>query len=172
MDHNAKDRISEVLGTATGINDHSLVKNEQAPENVETYVDDMVAIREKNRNQDYEFARTNIQNAIIQGAALIPTVVAVAREAENPKMFEATAHFLKALSDLNRDLVELSDEPKVNQKRQEKKSEEQKKPEAPKNISQTNIYVRSTDLLEAALAKKKALDEKTIEGDFDEIDAE
>lgn len=167
---NHLDKISSVLGAASGIVDHPLATTEEKTAMVESQGKDLVEVRAKNRNEDYEFARKNIKDAIKQGAALVPTVVAVAREAENPKMFEAAAHFLKALSDLNQDLVGLSDEPKGTRApaAPTAKSQEPTPPSAPAQVSQTNIYV-GNDLLDAAMARQKK-GGGAIDADFSEVD--
>ncbi len=160
------DAISRALGAATGALTTAKTVDEKK-ELVETAGKDMVKVREDNRNADYEFARKNLKDVIQQGAGLVPTIIAVAREAEQANMFDAAAKFLKALSDLNKDLVELSDEPRAGHTGKPAKAAPA--PGAPAQVSQTNIFVGSDDLLDAAMARQKK-GGSAIDADFSEVD--
>lgn len=163
------DAISRALGAATGA-----LTTSQTPEEkkdlIETAGKDMVKVREENRNADYEFARKNLKEAIQQGVGLVPTIIAVAREAEQANMFDAAAKFLKALSDLNKDLVSLSDEPRSGHSKKSGKEDTTPAPTStPPQVSQTNIYVGTDDLLEAAIARSKK-GGQAIDAEFSEVD--
>lgn len=160
------DAISRALGAATGALTTAKTVDEKK-ELVETAGKDMVQVREDNRNADYEFARKNLKDVIQQGAGLVPTIIAVAREAEQANMFDAAAKFLKTLSDLNKDLVELSDDPRAGHAGKSAKAAPA--PGAPAQVSQTNIYVGADDLLDAAIAKQKK-GGTAIDADFSEVD--
>lgn len=162
------DAISRALGAATGALTTAKTVDEKK-ELVETAGKDMVQVREENRNADYEFARKNLKDVIQQGAGLVQTIIAVAREAEQANMFDAAAKFLKTLSDLNKDLVELSDEPRGRHTGKPAKTAADPAPGAPAQVSQTNIYVGADDLLDAALAKQKK-GGTAIDADFSEVD--
>lgn len=161
------DAISRALGAATGALTTAKTVDEKK-ELVETASKDMVQVREENRNADYEFARKNLKEVIQQGSGLVPTIIAVAREAEQANMFDAAAKFLKALSDLNKDLVELSDEPRAGHSKKSGKEATTPAP-APAQVSQTNIYVGTDDLLDAALARQKK-GGSAIDAEFSEVD--
>lgn len=56
---------------------------------------------------DKEFARENIINLINKGNSAIDNLLAVARESNDPKAFEAIAKLLINLSQINKDLLNL-----------------------------------------------------------------
>lgn len=56
---------------------------------------------------DFAFARENLKNLIKKGTSAIDSILFVARESEHPRAFEVASNFLKNLSDMNKDLLEL-----------------------------------------------------------------
>lgn len=56
---------------------------------------------------DYLFARNNLRELISKGSTAIDEILFVAKESEHPRAFEVASNFLKNLSDLNKDLLQL-----------------------------------------------------------------
>jgi hypothetical protein len=56
---------------------------------------------------DAEFARKNIRNLIEKGNVAMDNLLIVAKESEHPRAYEVAAGFIKNLSDLNKDLLEV-----------------------------------------------------------------
>ena len=56
---------------------------------------------------DAEFARNNIRNLIAKGNVAMDNLLTVAKESEHPRAYEVAAGFIKNLSDLNKDLLEV-----------------------------------------------------------------
>jgi hypothetical protein len=57
---------------------------------------------------DYSFARKNLRELISKGSTAIDEILFVAKESEHPRAFEVASNFLKNLSELNKDLLQLS----------------------------------------------------------------
>jgi hypothetical protein len=57
---------------------------------------------------DYSFARKNLRELIVKGSTAIDEILFVAKESEHPRAFEVASNFLKNLSELNKDLLQLS----------------------------------------------------------------
>ena len=83
------EKLSEVL-------DVEPIKIESAPVVVKDHTED-----------DAEFARKNIRNLIEKGNVAMDNLLIVAKESEHPRAYEVAAGFIKNLSDLNKDLLEV-----------------------------------------------------------------
>ena len=59
-------------------------------------------------DDDYSFARKNLRELIVKGSTAIDEILFVAKESEHPRAFEVASNFLKNLSELNKDLLQLS----------------------------------------------------------------
>lgn len=75
--------------------DTSVEKQEVIPVNV-------------SEEDDYSFARKNLRELIVKGSTAIDEILFVAKESEHPRAFEVASNFLKNLSELNKDLLQLS----------------------------------------------------------------
>lgn len=89
---------------------------------------------------DTEFARTNIRSLIQKGNTAIDKILQVADASEHPRAYEVAAGFIKTISDLNKDLLQLQ---------KTKKELEPKQVDGPKNINVDKaVFIGSTaDLL-------------------------
>ena len=56
---------------------------------------------------DAALARKNIKGLLDKGGAAIDNLLLVAQESEHPRAYEVAANFIKTLSDLNKDLLEI-----------------------------------------------------------------
>jgi len=89
---------------------------------------------------DTEFARTNIRSLIQKGNTAIDKILQVADASEHPRAYEVAAGFIKTISDLNKDLLQLQ---------KTKKELEPKQVDGPKSINVDKaVFIGSTaDLL-------------------------
>ncbi len=166
-----KDRISEALGTQTG-----LPTAAPAQEMVEAPSKDLATISEgmrdemvKNRATDYKTARENTKKLISEGMAIVPEMFDMVRESENPKMYDSAAGFMRTLLDLNKGLLALSDEP-YEPKSKRKTPEPSPQPEEQKNqVQQTNVYITTESMLDRVASKGKKPSGPAIEADFKEV---
>jgi hypothetical protein len=67
----------------------------------------VVEIKDSTIEDDVEFARQNIKKLINKGGVAFDNLLLVANESEQPRAYEVAATFIKNLSDLNKDLLEL-----------------------------------------------------------------
>ena len=56
---------------------------------------------------DAALARKNIKGLLDKGGVAIDNLLLVAQESEHPRAYEVAANFIKTLSDLNKDLLEI-----------------------------------------------------------------
>ena len=56
---------------------------------------------------DSEFARKNIRELILKGHRAIDSILNIAEQSEHPRAFEVAANFIKNISELNKDLLEI-----------------------------------------------------------------
>ena len=56
---------------------------------------------------DAALARKNIKGLLDKGGVAIDNLLLVAQESEHPRAYEVAANFIKILSDLNKDLLEI-----------------------------------------------------------------
>jgi len=95
-----KDKISTFLGAQTGVPESVDLKRKELEErrqNIGSKTIDAI-----------ETADTNIRSLIEHGMELIPDLIRLTREAENPRMYEAAAQFMNLMKDLNAELVSTS----------------------------------------------------------------
>lgn len=97
------DKISQVLGTATGMEMSDVTSNE-----ITTLTDKCREMR-KNLDQDYDFARGNLRRVLEQAMSLLPNAISLAREAESPRVYESTSAFIKTIAEINKDLLEITE---------------------------------------------------------------
>jgi hypothetical protein len=62
---------------------------------------------ESSLDSDSEFARKNIRELIVKGHRAIDSILYIATQSEHPRAFEVAANFIKNISDLNKDLLEI-----------------------------------------------------------------
>ena len=124
------DKLSEILDVEPIVYDNSeFIKTDivEVTENlpVNTTVED-----------DAEFARKNIKTLIEKGNLAVDSLLNVAKESDHPRAYEVAAGFLKSLTDMNKDLMEI-------QKR--KRDLEPKQVNNTQNINVDNaVFVGST----------------------------
>jgi hypothetical protein len=136
------DKISQVLGAATGIE----VLEESSFEIVPAKSNDVVALVDKyeemrnNLGEDYDFARSNLRKVLEQAMTLLPNAIELAREAESPRVYESTSAFIKTIADINKDLLEITER---NLKRDADVGKNPKQEQA--NVTNNAIFVGTTE---------------------------
>jgi len=93
---NVNEKLSEVL--------------EIEPISIETdSVQELIPVEAENDilENDFSFARENLKKLNTKGAAAIDDILFVAKESEHPRAYEVASAFLKNLSEMNKDLLEL-----------------------------------------------------------------
>ncbi len=87
-------------------------------------------------DSDAEFARKNIKELILKGNQAVDELLNIASQSEVPRAFEITATFLKNLSDMNKDLIDIHKTKKEISTTHDKKSD--------MNINQAVVFTGST----------------------------
>lgn len=93
---------------------------------------------------DFEYARGNLINVIEKGQEALSGVLDVAGMSQHPRAYEVAATLIKAMSDANKDLLELQ---------RKRKDLQQPTEGTPKNVH-NNLFVGSTAELLKALKKQ------------------
>jgi len=87
----------KTISESLGIKDGELVPSS----------DRVPAIKSVQGNDDYEFSRENLREIIDQGMGSLENLIRIAEQSEHPRAFEVVATLMKALSDANKDLMDL-----------------------------------------------------------------
>jgi hypothetical protein len=136
------DKISQTLGTATGVEIPNSIDNEMAL----ATTNEVVAVTDKfkemrsNLDQDYDFARGNLRKVLEQAMSLLPNAISLAREAESPRIYESTSAFIKTIADINKDLLEITER---NLKQAPSAGKNISQPES--NVTNNAIFVGTTE---------------------------
>lgn len=56
---------------------------------------------------DFKYARKNIKDLLKRGENAVDGLLKVAEESEHPRAYEVAANFIKTLSDMNKDLLDI-----------------------------------------------------------------
>lgn len=94
---------------------------------------------------DFEFARTNMYDAIIKGQDALDELVGIARQNQQARTFEVVSTLINTLVSANKELIDLH-----------KKNKDLTKDDAPANKTNinNNLVISASDLLD--MLKKKA----------------
>jgi len=87
---------------------------------------------------DAEFARKNLRELILKGNQAVDELLHIASQSEVPRAYEITATFLKNLSDMNKDLLE------IHKKKKEIVVSKEIKNSNDMNINQAVVFTGST----------------------------
>jgi len=97
--------------------------------------------QEKDIQNDYEYARSNLYGVIETGSDALNQLVELAKASEHPRAFEVVAQLTKTLVEANKDLLAIQ-----KQVKDLKKDTQQEQSET--NVTNNNLFVGSTsDLL-------------------------
>jgi hypothetical protein len=87
------------------------------------------------KNNDYEYARTNLYNIIEKGQDALEHIVDIAKQSESARAFEVVANLIKTMAETNKDLLSLA---------KQKKELEKQEDTPEKNITNNNLFVGSS----------------------------
>ena len=104
--------------------------------------------REKDTQDDYEFARENLHLLIEKGNTAIEGILELAREGEHPRSYEVVGQLIKVVSDITSELMKL-------QKQMNDITQESVSKSAPKTVNQTMFIGSTADLQKLVKDMKK-----------------
>ena len=70
-------------------------------------------------NNDFEYAKQNIRNAIEKGNLALDELLLIARESGHPRAFQALSELIAVLTTANRDLIETKEVNQMIEKRED-----------------------------------------------------
>lgn len=142
-----------------------MVKPQTQTTALSTNVGEGKEIQDIDLKKDYLTVRKNLREILMSGADAIDSVLTVAKESDSPRAYEVAAQLIKAVADVNKDLLEIHH--KV-------KTIENAGAEGQKATSITNnsIFVGSTKDLQSIVKQryKELMDTKVIESKAEVID--
>lgn len=97
-------------------------------------------------DSDYEFARSNLISIIEKGSDALDGLIDVASLSQHPRSYEVVASLIKTLSDVNKDLLELT----------KKKMDISGEIGQPRTIN-NNLFVGSTAELQKLISDKNGI---------------
>lgn len=151
------DKISQVLDAECEIQfpiDESLL-HPMTISARETEIDLFNDQVDKNKTDDYDFARKNIIKVIEEGMFLVKSAAAVAVGSESARSYEVVANLIKTIVDVNKDLVDLNNKAV----KQKEVSKQEKSQQVINQNNQTAVFCGATeDLFEKLFGNR----EKTI----------
>lgn len=168
-----KDKISEAMGSLLPISSKSddklpVEKTKEIQKNIQNFEENNEEIK-----KDINFAKDNIKKVIEQGMELIPDMIRLTREMESAKMYDSAAGFMKAIVEINKNLIDLNTDKK---KEKTKSTEIKKSPETETekpSVQNNNFYIGTTeDLLDMVKNKKSNDGDGVIDGDFNDINSD
>lgn len=100
--------------------------------------------KEMDQEDDYQLARKTLRNLIVKGDSTLNALIDLSKNSETPRHYEVAGQFIKTLSDVSKDLLNLQ--------KQMKEIEEEK---TPQNIGTQNnvVFAGSTNELMQLLGK-------------------
>lgn len=132
--------MNDPIANALNITPLKEIKQEAAKSEKEIVVhqsDDQV-------ENDFEYARRNMYDIIEKGQQALEGILDVADQSQHPRSYEVAANLIKTMSEVNKDLLDLT----------KKKRELQPKEEAKQQQVTNNLFVGSTAELQAMLKKR------------------
>lgn len=107
---------------------------------------------EEPEEDDFDFVRENYYDMIQQGSVALAGALRVASESENPRAYEVVGGLLKQLSDVNKQLLNISED-----KEKVKTARRGNRGESPTPITNHNtaIFVGDSNALDDLLEKRK-----------------
>ena len=120
-----KDMISQSLGIEPMIDPSSRIM-------------DAIPLIKADKNDDYEYARTNLYSIIEKGQNALEDIIDIAKQSESARAYEVATNLIKTMTEANKDLLNLA--------KAKKELEKVENPET-KNITNNNLVLTSADLL-------------------------
>ena len=98
---------------------------------------EIITLPSQKIEDDYDAARNNLRQLLLDGQAALQTALAVAQSSEHPRAFEVVGNLMKQLADINQQLLDIHQQ---KQKLDGPKS-------APSKVTNNAIFVGSTNEL-------------------------
>ena len=99
---------------------------------------DAIPLIKADKNDDYEYARTNLYSIIEKGQNALEDIIDIAKQSESARAYEVATNLIKTMTEANKDLLNLA--------KAKKELEKVENPET-KNITNNNLVLTSADLL-------------------------
>ena len=108
--------------------------------------------------KDYLTVRKNLREIMMSGADAIDNVLLVAKESDSPRAYEVAAQLIKAVADVNKDLLDIH-------KKVKDIEDNEGSGQKATSITNNSIFVGSTKDLQAVMKEryKELMDAKVIE---------
>ena len=108
--------------------------------------------------KDYLTVRKNLREIMMSGADAIDNVLLVAKESDSPRAYEVAAHLIKAVADVNKDLLDIH-------KKVKDIEDNEGSGQKATSITNNSIFVGSTKDLQAVMKEryKELMDARVIE---------
>lgn len=132
------DPIADALNVTPLKDTKQEVSRPQPKEIVVQKTDDQV-------ENDFEYARRNMYDIIEKGQQALEGILDVADQSQHPRSYEVAANLIKTMSEVNKDLLDLT---------KKKRDLQPKKEEESKQQVTNNLFVGSTAELQAMLKKR------------------
>jgi hypothetical protein len=97
--------------------------------------------------KDYLTVRKNLREILMTGADAIDSVLTVAKESDSPRAYEVAAQLIKAVADVNKDLLDIHKKVKEIQ-------EDDARPGKATSITNNSIFVGSTKDLQQIIKQR------------------
>ena len=98
---------------------------------------EIITLPSQKIEDDYDAARNNLRQLLLDGQAALQTALAVAQSSEHPRAFEVVGNLMKQLADINQQLLDIHQQ---KQKLDGPKS-------TPSKVTNNAIFVGSTNEL-------------------------
>jgi hypothetical protein len=100
-------------------------------------------------DDDFVLVRNNINNLIEKANTAIDNLLNVAKETEHPRAYEVAANFLKTMSDLNKDLLD------VHKRKKELTGKSDDKADSKNALIDKAVFIGSTNDLITLIKERK-----------------
>lgn len=142
-DASQEEKISQKLGIEFVTQDAAITK--VSPD--VTAIELGKPIEDLDLKKDYITVRKNLREILMTGADAIDSVLTVAKESDSPRAYEVAAQLIKAVADVNKDLLE------IHKKVKEIEGGEASSQKAT-SITNNSIFVGSTKDLQAVVRER------------------
>lgn len=114
--------------------------------------------------KDYLTVRKNLREILMSGADAIDSVLTVAKESDSPRAYEVAAQLIKAVADVNKDLLEIHHKVKTIENTEDGGQKAT-------SITNNSIFVGSTKDLQAVLKEryKEMMNTKVIDAEVHNV---
>lgn len=104
--------------------------------------------------EDFDFVVDNLKELISQGRETIDELILIAKQSQHPRAFEVIATLMKAVADMNNDILN------AHKKKNDIVPSSAEHSKGARNVTNNNLFVGSTAELQAFLDQQKSNDRK------------